>query len=280
VPVAVNEIPPRAGYSATPPANATYPAGPTYRDSVYREPGAVSGVGSAPIASSAKAPAASATAPAAADPYATHSPVPAAAPYETPARNASVTTGSLPHAVSEKQAVSQRENTGKYYVEPGDSFWIISKKVYGTGGFFKALQEHNRARILTPSDLQVGDELLTPSVAELRDLYSGLCPKERIAKPGSPAATQAAHTSVSHAGDVRHYEVQDGDTLFDIARYELGDAKRWPEIYQLNRVAIGQDIDHVKPGTKLVLPLDAPLEAAPEEGYRGDILTRKPGDIR
>src|SRR5688572_32376490 len=50
------------------------------------------------------------------------------------------------------------------------------------------------------------------------------------------------------------------DTLFDIARYELGDAKRWPEIYQLNRVALGVDIDYVKPGTKLVLPMDARSE--------------------
>jgi hypothetical protein len=291
MPVAANEIPeipPRAGNSATAPASETVPVQPGYRESVYREPAAVSGAGSAPISNSTQAPTVStATPPAsdpyatklapAADPYATQTP---AAPYGTTAKTASISTGTLHSAVAEKQ-VPQRENTGKYYVEPGDSFWIISQKVYGNGGFFKALQEHNRARFITPSNLQVGDEVLTPSVAELRDLYSGLCPKERIAKPGSPAATQAAHLAVSQTASVRQYEVQDGDTLFDIARYELGDAKRWPEIYQLNRVAIGQDIDHVKPGTKLMLPMDAPIEAAPEEeGYRGDVLTRKPGDIR
>ena len=38
---------------------------------------------------------------------------------------------------------------------------------------------------------------------------------------------------------------------------------------------------HVKPGTKLVLPMDAPLKGSPEEGYQGDVLTRKPGgDLR
>lgn len=280
VPAVGETVPPRAGYGATPAASETYPAQPSYRDSVYREPAAVSAAGSAPIARSTPAPAASATTPPAADPYAAPAQVPAAAPYGGSARAASVSTGAMPNAAAEKH-VPQRENTGKYYVEPGDSFWIIAKKVYGNGGFFKALQEHNRARFITPSNLQVGDEVLTPSVAELRDLYSGLCPKERIAKPGSPAAMQASHLPVSQAGSVRPYEVQAGDTLFDIARYELGDAKRWPEIYQLNRVALGADIDYVKPGTKLMLPMDATLEAAPEgDGYRGDILTRKPGSLR
>lgn len=266
VPTAGEAIPPRAGYGISAPASEPVPTQPGYRESVYREPAAVSGVGSAPISGSTPAPIVSTATPPASDPYAT----------KVMTKSASLSTGTLHNAVTEKH-VPQRENTGKYYVEPGDSFWIISKKVYGNGGFFKALQEHNRARILTPSDLQVGDEVLTPSIAELRDLYSGLCPKERIAKPGSPAAIQAANLPVSQSADVRRYEVQAGDTLFDIARYELGDAKRWPEIYQLNRVAIGQDIDHVKPGTKLMLPMDAPLGTTPEAGYQGDVLTRKPG---
>jgi nucleoid-associated protein YgaU len=277
LPEASRANPPRTAYNESVPPTDAYRSEPSYRDSVYREPGAVSEVGSAPLARNGQEPASdlgsgaieeSAT-PAA--PYADATQ--AVAPYGTATRATSVSVGSLASRPTEKH-VPPRENTGKYYVEPGDSMWTISQKIYGTGGYFKALQEHNRARFLAPSYLQVGDEVLTPSVAELRELYSGLCPKVRLAKPGSPAAMQASHLPVSHAGSVRQYEVQAGDTLFDIARYELGDAKRWPEIYQLNRVALGADIDYVKPGTKLLLPMDASLESEPTHGE--DVLTRQP----
>jgi nucleoid-associated protein YgaU len=62
--------------------------------------------------------------------------------------------------------------------------------------------------------------------------------------------------------------VQEGDTLFDIARYELGKAARWAELYELNREAIGNDIDFLRPGMELILPND---------GARGDSVTRQPG---
>ncbi len=35
---------------------------------------------------------------------------------------------------------------GKYTVQPNDNYWIISQKVYGDGGYFKAIYEHNRLR--------------------------------------------------------------------------------------------------------------------------------------
>lgn len=284
-PAAQSNVP--VNSAASPAGNAavveSYPAAaePSYRDSVYREPAKVptNTVGTVPAPANASMPASSAvdtTVPARA-PYRSETST-ATAPFGNDVRTRPVAMGNAaPQVAAAERHVPQRENTGKYYVEPGDSFWIISKKVYGNGGFFKALQEHNRARVLNPAELQVGDEIITPSVAELREQYSGLCPKQRIAKPGSPAAMQAGHLPVSHSASVRQYEVQNGDTLFDIARYELGDASRWPEIYQLNRVALGDDIDYVKPGTKLVLPADAPIEASPEEdGYRGDVLTRQP----
>ena len=50
------------------------------------------------------------------------------------------------------------------------------------------------------------------------------------------------------------YVVAQGDTLFDIARYELGKASRWAEIYDLNRELLGEDFDHLSPGTELAMP--------------------------
>jgi nucleoid-associated protein YgaU len=50
------------------------------------------------------------------------------------------------------------------------------------------------------------------------------------------------------------YVVAQGDTLFDIARYELGKASRWAEIYELNRDVLGEDFDYLKPGLELTMP--------------------------
>jgi nucleoid-associated protein YgaU len=66
--------------------------------------------------------------------------------------------------------------------------------------------------------------------------------------------------------------VEEGDTLFDIARYELGKASRWSEIYDLNRQALGEDMDYLRPGTQLILP------HAAGHGEEADAITQRPSD--
>jgi hypothetical protein len=53
---------------------------------------------------------------------------------------------------------------------------------------------------------------------------------------------------------VRTCTTVEGDTVFDIARRELGRASRWVEIYELNRAALGKDLNRLAPGTQLTLP--------------------------
>jgi hypothetical protein len=53
---------------------------------------------------------------------------------------------------------------------------------------------------------------------------------------------------------VRPYRVKAGDTLFDIARYELGKASRWSEIFQINQPRLGDGLDYLAPGMDLLLP--------------------------
>ena len=54
----------------------------------------------------------------------------------------------------------------------------------------------------------------------------------------------------------RTYTVAQGDSLFDIARCELGKASRWAEIYDLNADVLGKNIDSLAPGTQIILPDD------------------------
>jgi hypothetical protein len=57
-----------------------------------------------------------------------------------------------------------------------DSFWDISRRVYGVGDYYKALYYHNRQRVRRPDSIDAGLEILTPPEAELRTLYPALCP--------------------------------------------------------------------------------------------------------
>ncbi|HTM56628.1 MAG TPA: LysM peptidoglycan-binding domain-containing protein, partial [Pirellulales bacterium] len=65
---------------------------------------------------------------------------------------------------------------GKYVIQPNDSLWIISEKVYGTGGYFKALYEYNRRRLPHADRLVVGTQLEVPPIATLESNYPALCP--------------------------------------------------------------------------------------------------------
>lgn len=77
--------------------------------------------------------------------------------------------------------------------------------------------------------------------------------------PAAPVATVTAPSTAAAAPVV--YVVRRGDALSRIAKTELGDAKRWPEIYTLNRGArfpgVGgtfTDPDVIYPGWRLRLP--------------------------
>jgi nucleoid-associated protein YgaU len=72
----------------------------------------------------------------------------------------------------------------------------------------------------------------------------------------------------------RTYTVRSGDTLSGIARDQLGDAARWPEIFALNRGIIRHP-DRIFPGQVLVLPSDTRPVPAPRIYVvrRGDTLS-------
>lgn len=141
----------------------------------------------------------------------------------------------------------------KYIVRANDTYWTISQQMFQTGGFFKAIYEHNRRYLSNPDRLSPGVELYVPDEATLVELYPNLCPKRRT----SGGAQRASHTSGAARSAGKAYTVAEGDTLFEIARRELGKATRWAEIYELNRDVLGEEIDSLEPGTTLILPSDA-----------------------
>jgi len=156
---------------------------------------------------------------------------------------------------------------GKYEVQPNDNYWVISKRVYGTGAYFKALAEHNRQLVPQEDRLEVGQIISAPTISQLEETHPGLCPAPSRRETVRNRASFTKLRSPYVTG--RTYIVEEGDTLFDIARYELGKASRWVEIYQLNRDLVGNDFDYLTPGLQLVLPGDGPAEK----------VTRRPGSV-
>lgn len=166
----------------------------------------------------------------------------------------------------ERRPVERVQPGGTYKVQPGDNYWKISEKLYGTGAFFKALAEHNRDRNLRDDRLQPGAVLSAPEASQLAEKYADMCPKASHHRP--PGARFAQVSSGGRLAGRSTYKVEAGDTLFDIAKHELGNPARWGEIYQLNRDLLGDDYDYLSPGLELVLP----------DGPRRDTLTRRPDD--
>jgi nucleoid-associated protein YgaU len=166
------------------------------------------------------------------------------------------------------RAASRRRHSGEetYTIVPNDNFWVISEKVYGSGSYFKAIEEHNRDRIPSSDRMTVGEVISTPPVKFLEEKYPDLCPKARQVPDPQTMLQASARTQGG-----RVYKVHEGDSLFDIARYQLGKASRWSEIYKLNRDKLGDDFDYLPPGIELVLPdnrtMDEPLTTQAKTPY-------------
>lgn len=150
-----------------------------------------------------------------------------------------------------------------YTIEPNDNYWRISQKLYGTGAYFKALFEHNRQKFPRADRLRQGDVISAPPIDVLEKTYPDLCPRpqQRAAEPKTMRAVSNRRPPSS--GKV--YIVEEGDTLFDIAKYELGQASRWGELYELNRDVLGDQGDRLKPGMELRLPSTTQRESVATE---------------
>ena len=164
-----------------------------------------------------------------------------------------------------------RTENGEYKVRPNESYWTISKKFYGTGAYFKALAEHNRSRVAQDDRLDFDDVISVPGLEAVEKEYPGLCPKASRRETLRNRASAVSLSGTYRGG--RTYVVEEGDTLSDIARYELGKLSRWPEILELNRDVVGDDPNYLTPGLELTLPDTGPAGAGP-----ADTITRRPGD--
>ncbi len=144
-----------------------------------------------------------------------------------------------------------------YVVRPGDNYWNISKKQYGTVRYFMALARYNRQRIPDPKKMRPGMKVLIPSREILESRNPDLFPKFTANTGVSNVGHKSGPSGFYLADDgTPMYRVGANDTLGGIAHKHLGRFSRWVEIYQLNKHRL-KDPNALTLGDVLILPADA-----------------------
>lgn len=150
-------------------------------------------------------------------------------------------------AASPLSASEPEQTTVAYTVRRGDSLWKIAKEQLGDGQRYV--------------------EIVTLNEAVLHGRPDFIDPGLVLRLPTDPAKEHQPQTEPATT-----YVVRDGDTLWDIAEQEYGDASRYPEIFDAshNTVQPGgdrlSDPNLIRPGWRLTVPV-APAE---EPGTRED----------
>jgi nucleoid-associated protein YgaU len=131
-----------------------------------------------------------------------------------------------------------------YRWQQGDGWVKLAERLYGNGAKFSLLKNANEGR----DDIQPGEQILVPifDVESMATAPATAAPATAGDKKSSKKAAL-----VSTGGKV--HEVKKGESLWKIAKSELGDGNRWKEIYELNKDQM-KSPEAVRLGMKLKLP--------------------------
>ena len=142
-------------------------------------------------------------------------------------------------------AATGKTKSGKGYrthtVRRGDSYALLAEMYYNSQRYARLLMDANPEHS-DPRRLREGVVLRIPPLAPA---------------PGPPHEVKASERGSAIPGQ-RTYVVREGDSFYRIAVRELGSGSRWPEIFELNKDAVGGKPECLRLGQVLVLPSDKP----------------------
>ncbi len=139
----------------------------------------------------------------------------------------------------------------KFYTwQAGDSLRSVATKYYGDATKLTILRRSNEGR----TDVQPGEKILVP-------VFDGDAPAASAAETIADAqpmssgsgATASTPVAAKKTGGPRTHVVKEGESLWKIAKQELGSGARWKEIYEANRDVLSTP-DAVHSGLKLRIP--------------------------
>jgi nucleoid-associated protein YgaU len=161
----------------------------------------------------------------------------------------------LAPTVIQQDKLSEKPNVAPvvYRTRQNEDLWSIAEKVYGSGRYFRALHECNVDRLNGLDNLPEGLELICPPLEELVVLHRAAIPDDLLRITSGQDKIAAGRPSVAQT----KYTVRAQDSLFSIARDQLGQASRYLEIIELNAPLLNPRITHLdplEPGMELKLP--------------------------
>ncbi len=155
----------------------------------------------------------------------------------------------------------------KYTVVSGDNLYRIARKYYGTGSreLVRIIFEANRTVLSDQDEVQIGDVLFLPDIDGKR--ASPGPARASITKPRRDKRDDSATKPAGRRGGARPfrwYQVEEDDRYSTIAAAQLGDSRRWKELFELNK-DIFPDADRIRTGVQIRIPT---VEVADARGGR------------
>lgn len=191
------------------------------------------------------------------------SPVEVSSPTFGPSNRTAPSSTLLPGiGVGIANADVRQPQAADHQIQEGDNFWSLSREIYGTGRYWKALQAFNADRVPDPNRMKLGTRIATPSTDVLEQRHANLIPRAAIPElaiqPSSGVANLGGEQPGFFIGDqgVPMYRVGSEDTLSTIAERHLGRSSRWIQVFEMNRDTLKNGND-LKIGSVLRLPADA-----------------------
>lgn len=142
-----------------------------------------------------------------------------------------------------------------YEVRANDSLWGIAQREYGDGALHKKLAAYNFDRVAADGTIRSGASLLIPTREVLLAWREG--DARDVARADGRRAPERAATAPASAPapakSQRTYTVKKDETLSEIAKAQLGSARKWRDIVKANDGDIPEN-GSVREGQVIVLP--------------------------
>jgi len=147
-----------------------------------------------------------------------------------------------------------------YVVKAGESLSKICEREYGDMNLWPRLVAHNADRISDPNSVPQGVTIRIPSLEVLLGAAASAPASQPAAdRPAdTPAQARPPAPPASEQPQQKYitYTIKAGDSLTTIAQKHLGSARRYLELYNLNKDVIANP-DRVIEGTKIRIPKES-----------------------
>lgn len=135
-------------------------------------------------------------------------------------------------------------------VQAGDTFVSLAQSYYGSSRYAKFLQDANPG-VGDGSRLSAGTTIKIPPLPTDLDARDTRAATNTAGKTASAANAKTAEVAKSGK---KTYTVKAGDSLYKIAKDQLGSSNRWKDIFELNKDAMHGDPTQLKIGQTIALP--------------------------